>query len=429
MPGGWAALRARGHDLAIVARDLLCDALATSAPAPDEMIGAMVSVPLPPSSVDEAPPAGAYDDPVHASLLEAGIQVAVGTWPQRPERSQLAANRPRQRRTVRRPRRPRAPRRGGRVDPRRRLTDADRRRDARPRPDPPARRVGARGDRGRRRLAERVRAGDGRWRRNAIGPVRAAPRARRRWAAVLHESRRAARGATWPINPWSAAAFWWPALDRQARVTGPVRLLPEEESLAYWRTRPRGSQLSATVSAQGQEIGSRAELEALVRDLDAQIPGRASAAADLGRLPHRPADDRVLGEPARPAPRPRRVPARRGRVVASASAAAVGSSTVVGELDHHRRVARRAVVGRGQQRADQPADETGKNRATMTATTGMTTYHVEREPAERADLVAQRQQRARHPSVKARSRCQSRTVPAPQARMRAEDRADHQPQR
>lgn len=85
MPGGWGALRARGHDLAIVARDLLCDALATSAPAPDEMIGAMVSVPLPPSSVDEAPPAGAYDDPVHASLLEAGIQVAVGTWPQRPE--------------------------------------------------------------------------------------------------------------------------------------------------------------------------------------------------------------------------------------------------------------------------------------------------------------------------------------------------------
>ena len=62
-------------------------------------------------------------------------------------------------------------------------------------------------------------------------------------------------------------------LDRQARVTGPVRLLPEEESLAYWRTRPRGSQLSASASAQGQEIGSRAELEGLVRDIDQRTPG------------------------------------------------------------------------------------------------------------------------------------------------------------
>ena len=74
------------------------------------------------------------------------------------------------------------------------------------------------------------------------------------------------------INPSAAAAFWWPALDRQARVTGPIRLLPEEESLSYWRTRPRGAQLSATASAQSQEIGSRGELEALVRAVDERHP-------------------------------------------------------------------------------------------------------------------------------------------------------------
>src|SRR5688572_22945554 len=75
------------------------------------------------------------------------------------------------------------------------------------------------------------------------------------------------------INPWAAAAFWWPALDRQARVTGPIRLLPEDASLAYWRTRPRGAQLSATASAQSQEIASRSELEALVRTIDERHPG------------------------------------------------------------------------------------------------------------------------------------------------------------
>jgi pyridoxamine 5'-phosphate oxidase len=81
------------------------------------------------------------------------------------------------------------------------------------------------------------------------------------------------KGRDVAINPSASAAFWWPALDRQARVAGSVRVLPDAESLAYWRTRPRGSQLSATVSAQGQEIGSREELEGRVAELDARQPG------------------------------------------------------------------------------------------------------------------------------------------------------------
>ena len=60
------------------------------------------------------------------------------------------------------------------------------------------------------------------------------------------------KGRDVAINPWASAAFWWPALERQARVSGSIRLLSEDESLAYWRTRPRGSQLSASASAQGQ---------------------------------------------------------------------------------------------------------------------------------------------------------------------------------
>jgi pyridoxamine 5'-phosphate oxidase len=81
------------------------------------------------------------------------------------------------------------------------------------------------------------------------------------------------KGQELAANPWASAAFWWAALDRQVRVSGPIRLLAEEESLAYWRTRPRGSQLSAAASAQSREIGSRAELEALVAEIDAREPG------------------------------------------------------------------------------------------------------------------------------------------------------------
>ncbi|MEO6577692.1 MAG: pyridoxamine 5'-phosphate oxidase [Candidatus Limnocylindria bacterium] len=81
------------------------------------------------------------------------------------------------------------------------------------------------------------------------------------------------KGRDVAINPWAAAAFWWAALDRQVRVSGSIRLLSDEDSLAYWRTRPRGSQLSASISAQGQEIGSREELEARVAELEASHPG------------------------------------------------------------------------------------------------------------------------------------------------------------
>ncbi len=80
------------------------------------------------------------------------------------------------------------------------------------------------------------------------------------------------KGRDVAINPWAAAAFWWPAMNRQARVSGSIRLLSEADSLAYWRTRPRGSQLSATISAQGQEIGSREELETRVAELAARSP-------------------------------------------------------------------------------------------------------------------------------------------------------------
>lgn len=88
-----------------------------------------------------------------------------------------------------------------------------------------------------------------------------------------YTNRSSRKGRDVAVNPWASAAFWWPALDRQARVAGPVRLLSEAESTAYWRTRPRGSQLSAMVSEQGREIATRDELEARVAALDANATG------------------------------------------------------------------------------------------------------------------------------------------------------------
>jgi isopenicillin-N epimerase len=86
MAGGWPALRARNHVLAIAGRDLLCAALAVDPPAPDAMIGTMASVPLPiERSPGQVQGVDLYGDPVHDHLASLGLQVMVTPWPQRPD--------------------------------------------------------------------------------------------------------------------------------------------------------------------------------------------------------------------------------------------------------------------------------------------------------------------------------------------------------
>jgi len=83
------------------------------------------------------------------------------------------------------------------------------------------------------------------------------------------------KGLDLAANPRGAAAFWWPPLDRQVRLAGPVRPLNVAESTTYWETRPRASRLSAWASDQGQEIGSRADLEQRVAEVERRFPGQA----------------------------------------------------------------------------------------------------------------------------------------------------------
>ena len=73
-------------------------------------------------------------------------------------------------------------------------------------------------------------------------------------------------------NPRAALVFFWPP-DRQVQVSGPVTRTTVEESEGYWRTRPRGSQLSAWASRQSEVVPSRAVLEDRVAELSRRYPG------------------------------------------------------------------------------------------------------------------------------------------------------------
>jgi pyridoxamine 5'-phosphate oxidase len=74
-------------------------------------------------------------------------------------------------------------------------------------------------------------------------------------------------------NPRAALLFYWDPVGRQVRIEGPVQRTTAEETAAYVRTRPRGSQLSALASPQSQPIASREALEEWVAELAARYEG------------------------------------------------------------------------------------------------------------------------------------------------------------
>jgi pyridoxamine 5'-phosphate oxidase len=82
-----------------------------------------------------------------------------------------------------------------------------------------------------------------------------------------YESR---KGAELAANPRAALLFYWDSLGRQVRIEGPVERVADAESDAYFRTRPRGAQISASVSPQSRVVESRASLEALAAEVEAQ---------------------------------------------------------------------------------------------------------------------------------------------------------------
>jgi pyridoxamine 5'-phosphate oxidase len=89
------------------------------------------------------------------------------------------------------------------------------------------------------------------------------------------------KGRELETNPQAALLYHWGPLGRQVRVEGRVERVPDEESDAYFATRPRDAQLGAHASRQSESLGSRAELDerlaGLERDLgDDSVPRPAT---------------------------------------------------------------------------------------------------------------------------------------------------------
>jgi pyridoxamine 5'-phosphate oxidase len=90
---------------------------------------------------------------------------------------------------------------------------------------------------------------------------------------VFHTNYNSRKSRELTANPYAALCFHWHTLEEQIRVEGRVQRLGDDESDAYFQTRPRGSQLGAWASNQSTVLRSRETLEEEYREIERRFEG------------------------------------------------------------------------------------------------------------------------------------------------------------
>jgi pyridoxamine 5'-phosphate oxidase len=98
---------------------------------------------------------------------------------------------------------------------------------------------------------------------------------------VFYTNRESRKGWQLEENPHAAIVVLWRELDRQVSLTGRVGRVADDESDAYFATRPREAQVGAWASPQSAVIADRDELERKVAEVASRFAG-----ADVPRPAH-----------------------------------------------------------------------------------------------------------------------------------------------
>lgn len=85
---------------------------------------------------------------------------------------------------------------------------------------------------------------------------------------VFYTNYESEKGRAIADNNKVCVSFFWPNVERQVIIKGEVVKLSNEDSLSYFLSRPRGSQLGALASSQSDVIDSRELLESQLTQLE-----------------------------------------------------------------------------------------------------------------------------------------------------------------
>lgn len=92
---------------------------------------------------------------------------------------------------------------------------------------------------------------------------------------VFYTNYNSRKGREIAENPEVAANFHWDALGRQVCIRGSLERVPREQSVAYWETRPRDSQVAQYVSPQSEPVESREILERHFKEAEQRFADQA----------------------------------------------------------------------------------------------------------------------------------------------------------
>ena len=91
---------------------------------------------------------------------------------------------------------------------------------------------------------------------------------------VFYSNYESAKGLQLNLQNKASMNFFWDSLSRQIKITGEVTRTSREESVQYWVTRDRMSQLSQWVSKQSQALSGREEMETAIAQAEKDFAGK-----------------------------------------------------------------------------------------------------------------------------------------------------------
>lgn len=92
---------------------------------------------------------------------------------------------------------------------------------------------------------------------------------------VFYTNYQSRKGKELDNHGFCALTFFWPELERQVRIEGVATRVSEEQSTAYFQSRPRSSQIGAWASPQSTLIGDRQLLEERVKKLEEKFSNQS----------------------------------------------------------------------------------------------------------------------------------------------------------
>ena len=90
---------------------------------------------------------------------------------------------------------------------------------------------------------------------------------------IFYTNLKSRKGRDLAANPRVELLFYWPAIAHQVRIAGVIEPVADSTADAYWKTRPRESQLASAASPQSEPL-THEELAARIETLRRECEGR-----------------------------------------------------------------------------------------------------------------------------------------------------------